>query len=303
VNASTEIFGVRMDYPILVAPSSNLGMLHPTADVGAYQAATANGTLMSTAHGPSSPHDEIAAAANGPRWIQLYPGQNMDANRQRLQMYRDLGALAMIFTVDQQAAFFERAQHNRWLGGEVPESGGGGGGGGAAAIPITEQTGPARYRVAVPGRLWYNWDAMSELRDAVDVPVLVKGILTPEDAEVCIRRGFDGIIVSNHGARSLDYAPSTLEVLPEIVDAVNGRMTVLIDSGFRSGSDAFKAIALGADGVCLGRAVRWGHGAFGPAGFQRVLEIVQAEFRQAMARTGRATLAAVDRTAVRTNFA
>ena len=108
--------------------------------------------------------------------------------------------------------------------------------------------------------------------------------------------------MSNHGGRGLDYEPSTLEVLPEIVDAVRGRIPVLVDSGFRRGSDLVKAMALGASAVCLGRAPRWGLGAFGPAGVRRLLEIVQAEFRQAMAQTGCATIAALDRTAVRTNF-
>jgi len=117
-----------------------------------------------------------------------------------------------------------------------------------------------------------------------------------------VDRGVDGLIVSNHGGRGLDYEPSTLEVLPEIVDAVGGKIPVLVDSGFRRGSDLVKAVALGASAVCLGRAPRWGLGAFGPAGVQRLLEIVQAEFREAMAKTGRTTLAALDRTAVRMNF-
>jgi 4-hydroxymandelate oxidase len=132
--------------------------------------------------------------------------------------------------------------------------------------------------------------------------MLIKGIITAEDAKICAERGYDGIIVSNHGGRSMDYGPSTLEVLPEIVDAVGGRIPVLIDSGFRRGSDAVKAIALGASAVCLGRAARWGLGAFGPQGVQRLLEIMHAEFRDAMAKTGRTSLAQLDRSVLRTNF-
>jgi isopentenyl diphosphate isomerase/L-lactate dehydrogenase-like FMN-dependent dehydrogenase len=143
---------------------------------------------------------------------------------------------------------------------------------------------------------------LDEIRPFIKGHMLVKGIITAEDAAICVERGVDGIVVSNHGGRGLDYEPSTLEVLPEIVDAVRGRIPVLVDSGFRRGSDLVKAMALGASAVCLGRAPRWGLGAFGPAGVQRLLEIVQAEFRQAMAQTGRATIAALDRTAVRTNF-
>jgi len=108
--------------------------------------------------------------------------------------------------------------------------------------------------------------------------------------------------VSNHGGRALDYGPATLEALPAIVDEVKGRVPVLIDSGFRTGADVFKALALGAQGVMLGRATRWGLGAFGPAGVQRLLEIVQTELATTMRHAGRATLASIDRTAVRTRF-
>ena len=132
--------------------------------------------------------------------------------------------------------------------------------------------------------------------------MLAKGILTAEDALRCVEQGLDGIVVSNHGGRALDYSPSSLEVLPEIVDAVGGRIPVLIDSGFRRGSDILKALALGASAVCLGRVPRWGLGSYGPPGVQRILEIMQAELVLAMAHTGRPTLSSIDRTLVRTNL-
>jgi 4-hydroxymandelate oxidase len=266
-----------------------------------YQAATAAGAMMAVSQNSSTPQPDIAAGATGPRWIQIYPSQNMEATQQRLDIYHGAGAQAIIITVDQQADRYDRRLHSRWLGGTVPS--GGGGAGGNQARPQTELTGPARYRVPVPNRMWYTWDFMEQVRDRCRVPVLLKGILTPEDARIAVERGFHGIIVSNHGGRSLDYSPSTLEVLPNIVDVVAGRFPVLIDSGFRRGSDAFKALALGASGVLFGRAPRWGLAAFGPAGAQRILETFQAELKDAMARTGRQTLAAVDRTAVRTDFA
>ena len=153
-------------------------------------------------------------------------------------------------------------------------------------------------------RLWYNWGYVNELRKSViKVPVIIKGILTAEDALDCVREGVDAIIVSNHGGRSMDYGPSTLEVLPEIVQAVNGRIPVIVDSGFRRGSDVFKALALGASAVELGRAARWGLGAFGAAGTERLLAIVQQELVQAAAAAGRPTLKSIDRTAVKTHFA
>jgi isopentenyl diphosphate isomerase/L-lactate dehydrogenase-like FMN-dependent dehydrogenase len=132
--------------------------------------------------------------------------------------------------------------------------------------------------------------------------MLIKGVLTAEDARLAVERGLDGIIVSNHGGRSLDYGPSTLEVLPEISEAVGGRVPVLIDSGFRRGVDVLKALALGADAVCFGRATRWALGAFGTPGVQRLLEMLQAELVTAMAASGRRSLADLDRTAVKTRF-
>jgi isopentenyl diphosphate isomerase/L-lactate dehydrogenase-like FMN-dependent dehydrogenase len=126
--------------------------------------------------------------------------------------------------------------------------------------------------------------------------------MTAADAKLCVERGFDGIIVSNHGGRSMDFGTSSLEVLPGIVDAVAGRFPVLIDSGFRRGTDVLKALALGANAVCFGRVPRWGLASFGDAGVQRVMEIMQGELVLAMAHTGRPNLASIDRTLVRTNF-
>src|SRR5262249_44467657 len=151
-------------------------------------------------------------------------------------------------------------------------------------------------------RLWYEWKLFDELHRFVHVPMLAKGIVTAEDARLCLEHGLDGIYVSNHGGRSLDYEAATLEVLPEIVDAVQGKVPVLIDGGFRRGSDILKALALGASAVCVARPQRWGLAAYGAPGVERVLQILQTELRLAMAASGRATLAAIDRTLVRTYF-
>jgi isopentenyl diphosphate isomerase/L-lactate dehydrogenase-like FMN-dependent dehydrogenase len=272
--------------------------LHPTGEVGMYQAATATGTLMAVSQNSQTPQEDIAAAAGGPRWIQLYPSSNPEASQRNIQRYQDAGARAIIVTIDQQATRYDRADNNRRLGGQVtpaprpnPD----------AARPI-DFTGPRRYRLNVPDRMFYTWDALQQLQDLSSVPLLIKGVMTASDARICVDRGFDGIVVSNHGGRSMDYVPSTLEVLEEIVQEVGGAIPVLIDSGFRRGSDVFKALALGADAVCFGRAPRWGLGAFGPAGAERVLQILQNELREAMASTGRQNLAAIDRTTIRTDF-
>jgi isopentenyl diphosphate isomerase/L-lactate dehydrogenase-like FMN-dependent dehydrogenase len=162
-------------------------------------------------------------------------------------------------------------------------------------------TGSARYRIN-SGRLWYTWQYIDTVRKLVKGPLLVKGILEAEDAKLAIEHGADAIIVSNHGGRSMDYGPSTLEVLPEIVAAVNGRIPILFDSGIRRGADIFKALALGAQGVMLGRTTRWGLGAFGAAGAQRLIEILQQELVLAAAAAGCAKLSDIDKTRVQTNF-
>ena len=165
----------------------------------------------------------------------------------------------------------------------------------------TPAAGPARYRVQ-PARLWYTWRYLDEIRRMLKVPLLVKGILTAEDAALCIEHGVDGIVVSNHGGRSMDYGPSTLEVLPEIVTAVKRRIPVLTDSGYRRGADILKALALGADAVLLGRTTRWALGAFGAPGVQRLLEIIQRELLEAAAAAGRPTRASIDAGMVRARF-
>ena len=262
-------------------------------------------------------------ASTGPRWNQFYPIPDLGASAKQLQLFQDLGAKAIIITVDQQASVYERDLHDRHLGGIVQTGRGGGRGGGgnaaaAAAAAALESGGPipttgtgepgigkfpsvTKYRVS-NRRLWYSWDYIDEVRKFIKVPVILKGIVTTEDAEICVKEGVDGIIVSNHGGRSMDYGPSTLEVLPEIVAVVNKKFPVLIDSGFRRGSDVFKALALGADGVALGRAARWGLGAYGAPGVQRLLEVIQAELVHAAAYAGRQTLKSIDKTAVKANF-
>lgn len=295
VDASTELLGIRMDYPILIAPSSRQRDLHPEADAGMYKGATAAKTPMIVIGTPSVPLEKLAASADGPRWSQFYPQQDLKASREQIERVQDAGARGIVVTVDQQASLYERDLHNRHLGGNPAPP--------PAAAPATPAAtkGPWLYRVN-PRRLWYYWKYLDEIRPFVKGPLIVKGILTAEDARLCLDHGADGIIVSNHGGRSMDYGPSSLEALPEVVEAVAGKIPVLVDSGFRRGSDIAKAIALGASAVCLGRAPRWGLGAFGPQGVQRLLEIVQRELRDAMAKTGCTTLAALDRRVIRTKF-
>jgi 4-hydroxymandelate oxidase len=289
VNTRTSVLGLTLDYPIFIAPSAAQVALHPDGEVGMHQAATAARTPMIISNSASQPVEKIAAGAAGPTWFQFYPRQSLDESRKLLDHVQSIGCRAIVVTVDQQATFYERTQRLRNLGG-------------APRTPPPRPSGMKNpYRVP-DRRLWYEWPYFDRIRPMVKVPMLIKGVLTAEDARLSVEHGLDGIIVSNHGGRSLDYGPSTLEVLPEIAAAVGGKVPLLIDSGFRRGTDVLKALALGADAVCFGRATRWGLGAFGPAGAQRVLEMLQAELVSAMAASGRSSLGELDESAVRARF-
>jgi isopentenyl diphosphate isomerase/L-lactate dehydrogenase-like FMN-dependent dehydrogenase len=141
--------------------------------------------------------------------------------------------------------------------------------------------------------LTLDWDDVDRIRDATSMKLVLKGILTQEDASLAVEHGVDGLIVSNHGARQMDNALSTIEVLPEIVRAVGGRMPVLIDSGFRRGTDVFTALALGASAVCIGRPYLWGLAAFGEAGVAGVLRVLRQEFETVMRHMGAPSVPAI----------
>lgn len=297
VDLGTDVLGTKMAYPILVAPTAYQGALHPDGEPGMFRAAAAAAnTPLVLSQNSTIAVDRVTSAATAPLWCQFYPQQDRAGGQRLVESYQAAGAKAIVVTVDQQASYYERSLHDRNLGGATPSSVSGFRRGGT---PPTQ--GPALYR-ASGGRLWYSWSYLDELRRIVKTPLLAKGILTAEDARLCVEHGMDGVIVSNHGGRSMDYGPSTLEVLPEIVAAVGGRIPVVIDSGFRRGADILKALALGANAVMLGRPTRWALGAFGPAGAQRVLEMLQRELVDATAAAGCISMAAIDTRIVRTRF-
>ena len=292
---------------------------------------------MCLSNNSSQSIEQVAKGAQGQLWWQFYPRQDLGASQELLERAQGAGYTAMVITVDQQASFYERSQHDRNLGGRAGGAGRGaaagrgagaarqGGAGrandpealgtatigrgaavpgsvGAAGAAPPARRGATAYRVGA-GRLWYSWEYLDQVRKFIKVPIVIKGIVTAEDARLCVERGFNGIVVSNHGGRSMDYGPSTLEALPEIVAAVNGKIPVMVDSGFRRGSDVLKALALGADAVWLGRAARWALGAFGPAGVERLLtDIIFKELVDSVAATGKSTLASIDSSIIKQNW-
>ena len=297
VDLSSELLGAKMKFPILIAPTAAMVPMHPDGEIGMFKAATAaSNTPMILSTNTSTPVAQVAPAApGGTLWAQFYPQQNIAATQQWMDTYQNAGCTGITVTVDQQAAYYDRSLLDRNLGGRV-RTGGVGAGSSTAAL-----TGAARYRVNT-ARLWYTWDYIDAVRKMIKGPMLLKGIQDAQDAQLAIAHGADAIIVSNHGGRSMDYGPSTLEIMPEIAAAVNRRIPILFDSGIRRGADIFKALALGADGVCLGRTARWGLGAFGAAGAQRLIEILQQELVQVAAAAGCAKLSDINKTMVKTNF-
>lgn len=293
VDLSSDVLGVKMKFPIIIGPSATMVPLHPDGEKGMFQAATAASQMMVLSVNTSTPVDQVASAApGGTLWAQLYPVENTDSNMRLVDSYQNAGCNGIVVTVDQQSSFYERSQQDLNLGGR-------------ARTPRTPAagvaTGSANYRIN-SGRLWYTWQYIESMRKQVKGKLLIKGILTAEDAKIAIEHGVDAIIVSNHGGRSMDYGPSSLEVLPEIVAAVNGRAPVLFDSGIRRGADIFKALALGANAVLLGRTPRWGLAAFGSAGAQRMFQILQQELVETAAAAGCLKLTDINKATVRAHF-
>jgi len=301
IDSSLELFGTPLGFPIFVAPTAGHAQLHHDGEQETYRGASAAGALMAVSNNSSFPLDTIAKAADGPRWAQLYIRRNPDTARSRVDMAVDNGYLAICLTVDTQwNSARERLTHDAHLRATT------------AGSPRERQARrPARsrgvqektYRYGlVPQDPDLDWSIIATIRTWTDLPLLLKGVLTAEDARLAVQHGVDGIIVSNHGARYLESAPATFEVLEEVVEAVGGKLPVLMDGGIRRGTDVLKALALGAKAVAVGRPPLWGLGAYGAAGTQRAIEILRAELVLAMAHTGCASLAAVNRGLVRTDF-
>jgi 4-hydroxymandelate oxidase len=270
---------------------------HPDGELATHRGcAAASNTPMILSQNTGTPVEQVVPAAASPMWFQLYPQPGGEYNRKTIEGAQAAGCRAIVITVDQTASYSDRSAHARNLTTAPsltrPTA--------PPAAPLPDPPNSLAYRVP-NARLFYDWQMMDDLRKIVKGKMICKGIATAEDALLCLEHGVDAIFISNHGGRSQDYGPSTLEILPEIADAIHGRVPIILDSGIRRGSDILKALALGANVVSCGRAPLWGL-AYGALGVQRVLEILQTELVQAMAANGRPTLASIDKTLVRTEF-
>lgn len=327
-DTSTELFGTTLNSPFLLAPIGVLELVHPSADLGVAQSATAERVPMIVSNQASVPMENIAAVmGDSPRWFQLYWSTMDDLIVSLVQRAENSGYSAIVLTLDttllgwrirdldlatlpfmqgkgiaqytSDPVFLKSLGEADVSGDDMPSP--------KPSIQAIQalwsviskypgnpldnlRSGKAREAVrkfiSVYSRSSLTWENLVFLRELTDLPIILKGILHPDDARQAIEYGMDGIIVSNHGGRQVDGAIATLTALPEIVSVVNGQIPVLMDSGIRTGADMFKALALGADAVCLGRPYVYGLAAGGADGVQEVIRNFKADFELTMRLAG-----------------
>ena len=290
IDMKTELLGERYDSPIVFAPTGSNRAFHPEGEVAVAKAARAGNHLQILSTVATTSIEEAIAARGAPVWFQLYPTRKWEVGEALVRRAERAGSPVVVLTVDGSAptnweTFIRlRRTDTRQCDGCHRRS-----------FQDYVSRKPNFDGIDVSGITGLNaanltWDAIKRLRDTVKIKIVLKGILTHEDANLAADNGIDGIIVSNHSGRVVDSGRATIEVLPEIIGAVGGRMPVLVDSGFRRGTDIIKALAIGADAVCIGRPYLWGLGAFGQPGVERVLEILRTETRAAMQQVGARSL-------------
>ena len=292
LDAGVELFGVKYDSPVGIAPvGGNRAYDFGEGEIAVAKAAKAGNHLQILSTQASTSIDDVNKERGGNVWFQLYATSNWDIAKALVKRAENAGSPVLAVTVDRvggrnQETFIRLTRTDTRTCTDCHDN---------STIQSSVRSKPnfAGIDVSTERNLLspnISWDVLRRIRDVTKMKMVVKGILAHEDAQRCIEEGLDGIIVSNHGGRSEDSGRSTIDTLPEIVAAVGGRIPIVVDSGFRRGTDVVKALAMGAQAVCIGRPYLWGLGAFGQAGVERVLEIMRTETRVAMAQCGARTV-------------
>ena len=315
IDMSRTIFDAKWDTPIVLSPVGSQKAFHPEGEVGVAKAAGKKGHLMMLSTGATASIEEALAASGRPVWQQLYATNVWEVTRAIVKRAEAAGSPAIALTVDlhdgsNRETLF-RAQRvdkrqcstchtgsftsfGRGRTGAIVAAGAAGGFAGfAARKPAFNGLDVSKVTALQP--LDMNWDFVKKLRDTVTVKLLIKGIVTREDAQLAMEHGVDGVIVSNHGGRAEETLRPTIESLPEVLEGVAGKVPVIVDGGVRRGTDVFKALALGATAVGFGRPHCWGLAAFGSAGVEAVLEIYRRELRTIMRQAGTTSLDKITR--------
>jgi 4-hydroxymandelate oxidase len=290
VDMRVELFGTVYNSPIFTCPTGGEKSFHPDGELAVARADKARGTLQFLSTSTSTAVEDVNRALGRPVWYQLYAPTSWEVCQKILRRVEAAGCSVVALTVDNTTGRFSetylrerpkdlsqcKACHEGEPGTAIKER---------PMYDGIDMTGVGRIDPAM------DWAYVDRIRKFWKGKFIIKGIDTREDARLCLEHGLDGILVSNHGGRSTETSRATIEALPEVVAEVGSRIPVFVDSGFRRGIDVFKGLALGAKAVGIGRPMLWGLGAFGQAGVDRVLEILQAELRLAMGNCGTRTVA------------
>jgi isopentenyl diphosphate isomerase/L-lactate dehydrogenase-like FMN-dependent dehydrogenase len=299
IDTSTTVLGDRLSMPVLLAPAAGHKLCCPDGELATARAAMKAGTGMVLSTLSTRSMEEVAQVGDAPRWFQLYVYRDREITRQLVQRAEAAGYTALCLTVDVPVignrerdlrntfSFPSEYPFANFLGLEME------------AMPTigVERSSLGAY-VTSNWDASVNWSDFEWFRSITRLPIVLKGILTAEDARLAVEHGASGIIVSNHGGRQLDGVMSGIAALPEVVEAVQGRIDVLVDGGVRRGTDVLKALAFGAKAVLVGRPYMFALAVSGEAGVRRVLEILRQELTTSMALTGRPTVGDIDRAVV-----
>jgi 4-hydroxymandelate oxidase len=288
VDTSIELFGTRYDSPIFVAPTGANQFFHPDGELAVARAARAGNHLQMLSTSSNFSVDDVIRERGAPIWFQLYASPSFEVAKALIKRADGAGCPVLMVTVDRIAG---RNQETllRLMKSDTRECSGCHDRSSFAKRALRRHNYDGIDLSGIKGggeSSNLDWDTVKRMRDVTKMKIMLKGIVTAEDAELAVQNGMDGILVSNHGGRGEDNGRSTIDALPEIIAAVKGRTPVIVDSGFRRGTDAVKALAMGAQAVGIGRPYLWGLGAFGQEGVERVLEIVRTETKAAMQQCG-----------------
>jgi len=294
LDTTVELFGTVWQTPIFLCPVGGQKAYNPDGEVAVARAAKAKKTMQILSTVTSSPLEDVAAALGTPPWFQLYMPGRWDATEKLVRRVETAGCPAIAWTVDVMGGRnLETFERLRRMDTRACSTCHGPGPGLAHPRPMTDGLGGGGGNLSAA-----NWDSLDRLKKLTRLKVLIKGIDNSDDARLAVEHGADGILVSNHGGRSTETLRATIDALPEVVDAVNGRIPVLVDGGFRRGTDIYKALALGARAVGIGRPYIYGLGSFGQEGVERVLEILQSELSLTMRQCGTPTVSHISRASI-----
>jgi 4-hydroxymandelate oxidase len=281
IDTSRTLLGQFMEHPILLAPTSSHLLAHPDAEIATARGAAAAKAVLIASTTSNRSIEDICKAASGPVWFQLYVEDDRKPVQALIERAEAAGCKALCITVDNPLAYARNREER--VKAQAP------------ILPFPNlgiQSGPGGRGLS---RRHFNWSDLGWIQSFAKTPIILKGILNPDDADQAAKRGVDAIVVSNHGGRVLDTEPATIEVLPAVVDRVAGRVPVLFDGGIRRGTDILKGLAYGASAVLIGRPYIYGLSVAGPDGIRDVVGILRSELEGAMAMTGRVRLDDIDR--------